>query len=120
MLFDDVAGQFVGFPRGGAVTDGNQLGLMFLRQFGDQGNGFVPAPLGFMRINGGRIQEFAGIVNHGHFYAGANSRVQTDGGFMAGGCCQQQILKIAGEYLNGFGFCSLSQLPLEFQIQMRG
>jgi len=73
-----------------------------------------------MGIDGGRIQEFAGLIHHRHLDPGTDARVQAHGGPMASRGGQEQILQVAPEDPDGLVFRLVSEHRHEFGFQVQG
>ena len=74
-----------------------------------------------MRVDGGRLQQLAGGVHHRHLAAGAYAGVEPHHCLGASRCGEQQLVQIAAENLDGFGFGRLAQLQhqLAADVQLR-
>ena len=100
VALDQVGGQPVGLPRGGAVADGDELGVVLLREPRQGVDGLVPAALRLVRVDGGGVEHLAGGVGDRDLDAGAEARVQADRGPRAGRGGQQQVAQVGGEHLD--------------------
>ena len=89
MAFNKVGGELVCFARGGAVADADQVNLVFLAKFTQHVQRLIPLIFGLVWINGGVVNQLAGIVNHRHFDAGTQSGIETERGTRARRCSQQ-------------------------------
>eukprot|EP01132_Coremiostelium_polycephalum_P019837 gene19837-biopygen10937 len=118
VFFDQLGGQLVGFTAGGAVADGNQVHRVLGAQGGQDGDGLVPLVVRHVGVNRGVIQQLAGGVDHGNLAAGAQARVEAQGRAWAGGCGQQQVVQVVGEYADGFGFGAVAQLAQQVGFQV--
>ena len=81
---------------------------MLLGQAGHFGQGTVPVAAGFVRVDGGGVDQFAGAIDHGDFHAGAQAGVEADGDARAGRRGEQQILEVAGKDADGLFFGALA------------
>ena len=115
---DQVDGQLVGLAAGGAVADGDQVDIVLGAELGQHGEGAVPVVLRRVRVDGGGIQQFAGGIDHGHLAAGAQARVEAEGGARAGRCGQQQVMQVAGEDVDRLGLGAVAQLAEQVGFQM--
>ena len=95
---DQVGGQPVGLPGGGAVADGDQLGVVLPGQPGQRGQGLVPAPVRLVRVDGRGPGDLAGGVGDRHLDAGAEAGVEADGGPLPRRGGQQQVTQVGGEH----------------------
>jgi hypothetical protein len=116
---DELGGELVGFAAGGAVADGDQRDLVLLAQPGQRVQAAVPVAAGLVGVDHAGVDELAGLVHHGHLDAGAQARVEAQGGAGAGGGGQQQVFEVAPEDADGFFLGLLAQLAeeLEFEVQ---
>src|SRR5690606_17894432 len=112
-----VAHQFFAFARGGAVADGDQFDLVTSGQRRQGGNGAFAIAARFERIDGGGVDNLAGAVDDGDLAAGADAGVQTQYGFGAGRCGQQQVFEVGGEYADSLGFAFFAQAAEQFALE---
>ncbi len=105
---DQVGGQPVGLPRGGAVADGDELRVLLLREFGQGIEGFVPLAVRLVRVDGGGRGHLAGLVGDGDLDPGPEARIQADRGPRAGRGGQQQVAQVGREHPDRL---VLGQLP---------
>ena len=79
----------------------------------------VPVAAGLVGVDGGGVDELAGLVHHRHLDAGAQARVEAQGGARAGGGGEQQVFQVAAEDADGFFLGALAELAeeLEFEVQ---
>ncbi len=121
-FLDHLASELVGFARGGAIADGDQVNAMLLAQLGQLHQRLVPLLAWFVRIDGVGGEQFAGGIDHGHLYAGADARIQAHHGLGAGRCGQHQILEVVAEHADGFVFRAFAhateQVEREVQMQL--
>ena len=94
-------GEHFRFLRGGAVTDGDDLHLVFLNHPGYQGFGLLNPGLGVCGINDAGIQYPAGGVHHRYLAAGAVARVKAHRHLALDRRLHQKVSQIHAEYLNG-------------------
>ena len=109
VFFHQIDHQLVAFTAGGTVADGNQVDRMLGTQGGHDRDGLVPLVVRYMRVHGGVLQQLAGGIDHGNLAAGAQARVQAQGGAWAGWCGQQQVMQVVGKNVDRFGFGSVAQ-----------
>jgi hypothetical protein len=95
---DQLAGQLVGFARGGAVADGDQVHAVLLAQPRQRRQRLVPLPARFVRVDGVGSQQLAGGVDHGDLDAGADARIEAHHRLGAGGGGQHQVLEVVAEH----------------------
>ena len=94
------SGQFVGLPTRRAVANGNQAHAVRDAQLRQRVKRAFPIATRFMRIHRVRGHQFAGRIDHGHFHAGAYTRVQSHDHTRTGGCSQQQIAQVVGKHFD--------------------
>ena len=116
-FLDQLAGQLVRLAAGGAVADGDQVDRMLGAELGENRQGAVPVVTRCVRVDGGGFQQLAGGVDHRHFAAGAQARVQRQGRARASRCSEQQIMQIAGEYRDRLVFGLVAQLAEQVGFQ---
>ena len=100
--FDQVGSKFVGLAAGGAVANRNQVDAMLFTEFGQRVQRAIPVFAGLVRKHRGRLDQFARGIDHGHFDARANARVQAHHHARAGGRGQQQVAQVVGKHLDGY------------------
>ena len=83
---------------------------MFFAQFGKDVQGAIPVFARLVRKHRGGIDQLAGGIDHGHFHARANARVQPHGHARAGRRCQQKIPQIVSKHFDGDFLGSFTQL----------
>ena len=71
-----------------------------------------------MRVDHGRVDDFTGGIDHGHFDARAQARIEAHGGALAGRRGQQQRLQIGGEDVDGVEFRAFAQRAHQFRFQV--
>ena len=98
---DQFAGELVGFAACGAVADGDEFHAVLAAGGGELAQRFCPLVARGVWVDGAHAQRLTGAVNYGVFHAVAQARVQAEGGFVAGGCGEQNIAQVGGEYLGG-------------------
>ena len=113
-----VGHQLVGLARGGAVADGHQLDLVGRAQSGQRGQRTGPVVARLVRVDGGRLQQLAGVVHDRHLHASAHARVQPHRDPPSGRCCQQQILHVQTEDADGFFLGFLAQDVDQFALDL--
>ena len=77
-LLLDVEEEALGFTRSGTVAYRYQLNVVLFAQCGNRYRRF--GGLSGMRVDGIGSHQFAGAVNDGDFYAGAQARIEPHGG----------------------------------------
>ena len=117
-FLDQFGGQLVGLAAGGAVADGDQVDAMLGAELGEDGQGAVPVVARRVRVDGGGFQHLAGGIDHGHLAAGAQARVERQGGTRAGRGGQQQVVQVAGEHGNRLVLGLLAQLAEQVGFQV--
>lgn len=75
--FYQVGGELVGFARGGAVADADEVDIVFLRQHGQRMQRAIPVAARFVRIHSGGVEQLAGSVDDGDLATGADAWVDT-------------------------------------------
>ena len=106
---DEFASQFVGFAAGRAVANGDEVDAVFFTQLGQSIERPIPIFARLMGVNGGGFHQLAGGVDHRHFDAGANARVQAHHHPRPSRCGQQQITQVVGKHLDRHLFRLLAQ-----------
>ena len=92
---------------------------MLHRHARQRGERAVPIVARLVRVNGRGLQQFAGGVDHGDFTSGANAGIDAEHRF---GPCrrgEQQLVQIAAEDFDRFGFGGVAQLRQQFGADMR-
>ena len=115
---DQVGSQLVGFTRGGAVADGNQVNLMLAAQRRQGRQRAVPVIARRMGEDSGGVEQLAGGINHHHLDPGTQPRVEAQRNARAGRGRQQQVFQVAGEYADRLVFGGFAQLAEQFGFQM--
>ncbi len=64
--------------------------------------GFIPAALRLVRIDGSRRHYLTGCVDHGDLHTGAKAGIETH--WLTGRCAQQLIAQVGGEHAHRFLF----------------
>ncbi len=95
---EEVLGELVGLPRGGAVADRDQVHAVLLRQRRQRRQRGVPLVGRLVRVDRVVAEHLAGGVHHGDLHAGPEARVQAHGGAGAGRGGQQQVPQVRGEH----------------------
>ena len=121
VLLDQLAGQLVGFARGGAVADGDQVDAVLLAQLGQLRDRFVPLLARLVRIDHVGGEQLAGRVDHGHLDAGADARIQPHHRACAGRRGQHQVLQIVAEHADRLvlGAFAHAAEQVQRQVQMQ-
>ncbi len=101
-LFLHVEEETLGFARRRTVTNRDQLNVVFFTQRRHGNGGF--GCLAGMRINSVGRDQLAGTVNHRHFYAGTQSRIETHCGSQPGRGGHQQVMQVTGKDVDRFIF----------------
>ena len=115
----EIAHELVGFSRGGAVADRDELHVVRGTQRRERSKRTVPVVLGLMRIDGGRIEQLAGPVDNRHLDARADAGVQPHRDALACGRGEQQIVEVPAEDANGFRFGRFAKPLLDVELEMR-
>ena len=115
----EVADELVGFSRGGAVADRDQLHVVCGTQRRERSKRAVPVVSGLMRIDGGGFEQFSGPVDNRDLDAGADAGVQTHRDALACGRGKQQIVKVPTEDANRLRFGSFAKPLLDIELEMR-
>ena len=118
MRRQQIPDKFVGFPAGGAVADGDQFDIVGFDHLQQHRAGFGQFVLRWGGEDGAVVQHLAGGIDHRHFDAGAQARVQSDGGARACRRRQQQVFEVGGEHLDGIGLGALAQLAQQVSLEM--
>ena len=95
---EQVGGQLVGLPGGGAVADRDQLHLVPGAQRGQRRDRLVPLARRYVRVDRRRLDHLAGGIDHGHLDPGTEARVQTHRRAGTGRSRQQQVPQVRGEH----------------------
>ena len=95
---DQVRGQPVGLPRGGAVADGDELRVVLMREPGQGIEGFVPLTVRLVRVDGRGRGHLAGPVGHRDLDPGPEAGIQADRGPGARRGGQQQVPQVGREH----------------------
>ena len=117
-LLHDILDEFVGFPTGSTVTDGDQADTVLFGQCSDGGHGARPIAAWFVWIDGVGIEQFAGRIDDGKFAAGTNAGVYAHGDVLPSWCCQQEVFEVLAEDADGFFFRLFPELSHQIQFQM--
>ena len=115
-LFLHVEVETFGFAGGRTVADSHQLNVIFLAQRGHH-NRRVRRLTG-MRVNGVGCHQLAGTVNHCHFYAGTQTRIETHGRTQASRCGHQQVMQVTGKDVDCFVFSALAHGAHQFGFEV--
>ena len=115
---DQVGGQPVGLPRGGAVADRDELSVVCLGQSREGAEGLVPAPLRLVRVDGRGRGHLAGPVGDGDLDPGPEARIQADRGPRARRGGQQQVAHVGREHPDRFVFGQLPQPDPDVDAQV--
>ncbi len=118
VFLDQLGGQLIGLAAGGAVADGDQIHRVLGAQRGEHGDGLVPLVFRRMWVDGGGVEQLAGGIHHRDLAAGAQARVEAEGGARAGRGGQQQVVHVAREHRDGFVFGALAQFAEQVGFQM--
>ena len=114
----EIAHELVGFSRGGAVADRDELHVVCGTQRRERSKRAVPVVSRLMRIDGGRIEQFSGPVDNRHLDARADAGVQTHRDALACGRGEQQIVEVPTEDANRFRFGSFAKPLLDVELDM--
>ncbi len=104
-----VCGELVGFARGRAVADGDEIDFVGAGKARENRDRFVPAVLRLVRIDRLVGYDFAGGINNRDFDAGAEARIEAHRRACACGRGKQEIAQISGEDFCGFVLGELAQ-----------
>jgi hypothetical protein len=99
----------VGFARGGAVADRDQLNPMLSGKPRQLSNRLVPATLWLMRVDRCRRRDLPGLGDHGDFDAGPIPGIKPHRRTRARGGREQQVAQVPGEHLHCGIFRSLPE-----------
>jgi hypothetical protein len=119
LLADQIGDQAIGFARGGAVADADQVDLMLACQHGQGVQRAVPVTARFVRVDRGGVEQLAGGIDDGDLDAGAQAGVEAHGGVFAGGCGEQQVVQVGAKDADRFGFGALAQRVHQFQFEVQ-
>ena len=114
---DQIAGQLVGFPAGRAIADGDQVHAVRGHQAAQAVQRAFPVHARFVREDGRGVQHTAGIADHGHLHAGADTGVQAHHHALAGGGGQEKVAQVVGEDLDGHGLGVFTQAAKQVALQ---
>src|SRR6218665_258693 len=92
-----------------------ETGAVFTRLPGGSATATL-TPGGMVGVEGGGFHQFAGGVDHGHFDAGADARVQPHHHTGAGRRGQQQVAQVVGKHFDGHLFGLLAQAGKQFAL----
>ena len=92
MVFHDIGNQLIGFPRTRAVAYADQIDAVFLYQFCQRGDGFIPLFARRMRVNSLGRQQFPRRIDYRRLDAGAYAGIQAHRRLGACRSGQQQVL----------------------------
>jgi hypothetical protein len=95
------------------------LDLMLARQQGQGVQRAVPVTAGFVRVDRGGVEQFAGGIDDGDLDAGAQAGVEAHGGVFAGGCGEQQVVQVGGKDADRLGLGALAQGVHQFQFEVQ-
>ena len=118
MRFEQCGDELVGFPRGRAIANADQLHTIALAEIQQHLRGFRRAVLRRGREDRRVVQHLARLVHHRHLHASAQPRVEANGDLLAGRSGQQQILDVLREHIDGVFFGPLADLGQEVGLQM--
>src|ERR1700758_671912 len=90
----------VGFTRGGAVPDRDQLHPMLSGKPRQLSNRLLPTTLWLMRVNCRRCCDLPGPGDHGDFDAGPIARMEPHRRSRARGSREQQVAEVPGEHMH--------------------
>ena len=82
---------------------------MALHQGGQGQDTALPIAARFVGEDRGGLQQLAGAIDHGHFHAGANPRVQPHHSPRPGGGGQEQVAQVVAKDFDGHGLGSFAQ-----------
>ena len=72
-----------------------------------------------MRIDGGGVEQLAGAVDDRDLDAGADARIEAHRHALAGRRGEQQVVQVAAEHADRFGFGLLAQPLFDIQLEVR-
>lgn len=105
MAFEDISDEAIGFSRGGAISDGDQLHVVLLDEFKQDMFGVLEIFARRCGVDCFAGEELSGAVDDGQFAAGAVAGIDTDGDLLSCGCGHEQVAEIFCEDLNSFSIC---------------
>ena len=79
----------------------------------------VPVLARLVRVDGGGLFQFAGAVDDRDLDAGADPGIEPHGHPLAGRCGKQQVVQVASEHPDCFGFRLLAQLLFDLAFEVR-
>lgn len=103
-LFEQLRGELVRLPGGGAVADRHEFDAVPPGQGHERPQRLVPFPGRGVRVDRVRRNYLAGAVHHRDLHPGAQSRVQAQGGAVPGRSCQEHVAQVGGEDPHGLVF----------------
>ena len=123
MAGDEVGGEPVGFARGRAVADRDQLGLVPGGERRQDGDALVPSALRLVRIDRRRVDDLAGRVDDRDLDAGSKPRIEADRRPAAGRRGEQEVAQVRGEHFHrlvlGLGPDAQAQVDGELRLDLR-
>ena len=119
MALDQIAGERVGLPRRGAVSNRDELHAVARGERGQRSQRPVPVPARLVRIDGRRVEYLAGTVDDGDLDAGPQPRIQSHRCALSGWCGQEQVVQVTAEHADGFRLGQLAQPLLALDLEMR-
>ena len=118
MLFQKIGDEPICLARRRAIADGDEIDIVARAQCGERGKALVPAPLRFVRIDGGCGHHLAGRVHHRHLHAGAKAGIEPHGRARAGRSGQQEVAQIGAEHAHRLVFRMRPQTQPEIDGQL--
>ena len=118
MALDDIGGKLVGFPRGGAVADRDQLHVVLRTQRAQRADRPLPIVPRLVRVDGGGVEQLAGAVDDCHLHAGPNPGIEADRDPLPRRCRQQEIVQVPAEDGNGFSLRLLPQPLFDLELEV--
>ena len=106
---DERGHQLFGLARGGAVADGDQRDVVLLHQAAQCVQRLGLAVLRRVRVDGDRVEQLAGGVDHGHLAAGAEAGVDAQHGVAGERRLAEQAAQVGGKDRDGVAFGLLAQ-----------
>ena len=103
----------------GTVTDCNQVNLVLVDKAHQVHGGTGLVVPRFVRFDNAVVHELAVFVEHGHLAPRTETRVEGEHGLVAGRCCEQHILQVLAEHLEGFFFGSVLEHQAHFAFHAR-
>ena len=109
----------IGLAACGTVTDCNQVNLVLVDKAHQVNGGTGLVVPRFVRLDNAVVHELAVFVEHGHLATRTETRVKGEHGLVTGRCCEQHILQVLAEHLEGFFFGGVLEHQAYFTFHAR-